>query len=295
MEDSMEVHKFESLKDFEGVVDSLDTYQRMPLYAKDELGQEISSKRVYGMVNMAKRRVTMAVGPEYPVFGHKEAYGLVISDLKAKRIDRIHGKVEVQGDRTYATVLFDDLKVVNDGKDGVELGISFNNPMDRKTSFKGSGYTWRQICSNGAGVKTLLPNLEISERHTTYMLHSLPAIMDRFVEESLKQTNHLQQLVDTAMKERIKFESREQLEATVGLEFEGVSEKHMKAVLVGLPGLEPTRWDMFNATTYYTSHTAISLDIRERIDTIAERFINTDIAIKPVPIVRRPQLEENEE
>jgi len=290
----MQLHKFESLSDFAGVVDGMDDYARMPLFAEDAFGRITSknivgsqSKRINGMINTTKRHVTMAVGAEYPVFGHKQAYGLVINDLKARGINKVHGRVETEGDRTHVTLLFDDLKVIKDDKDGVELGISFKNPMDRKTSFKGSGYTWRQWCSNGAGMKTLLPQLEINERHTTTMLNSLPAIMARFIDEALNQTNHLQQLVTKSMTQKVVFESREQFEATMTLEFEGVAEKHMKGILSTLKSLEPTRWDMFNATTYYTSHSAVSLDIRDKIDDIAEKFIDVNRPINPVPMVRR--------
>jgi hypothetical protein len=73
----------------------------------------------------------------------------------------------------------------------------------------------------------------------------------------------------------------------MNLEFEGIAEKHMKGVISQLKSLEPTRWDMFNATTFYTSHTAVSMDIRDRIDDIAERFINVNKQITPVTMVRR--------
>jgi hypothetical protein len=279
------VEKFDSLKDFEGVVDNLDNYERLPLFAEDEFGR-YESKKVFGVVNTTTRHVAMPCGPEYPIFGHREAYHLVIDQLKARGID-VHGRLEILGDRTACQILFNDLKVIKDDKDGVELGIAFKNPMDRKTSFKGNGYTWRQFCSNGAGVKELLPQLEINERHTSTMLHSVPAIMSNFIGESMKQTNVLQTLIDKAMVTKVVFESREQLEATMSLEFEGVAEKHMKAVVSNIKSLEPTRWDMFNSATYYTSHTAVSMDIRERIDDISEKFLNVNKAITPVPMVRR--------
>lgn len=279
------VDKFESLQDFEGIVANMDNYTRLPLFAEDSFGR-FTSKRVHGMVNTTKRHVTMACGSEYPVFGHREAYGLVVGELKRRNIG-VHGRMETVGDRTYATILFNDMKVIKDDKDGLELGISFKNPMDRKTSFKGNGYTYRQWCSNGAGMKTLLPQLEINERHTADMPQSLPAIMSAFIGEALKQTNHLQALVNRSMETKVVFESREQFEATMNLEFEGIAEKHMKGVISQLKSLEPTRWDMFNATTFYTSHTAVSMDIRDRIDDIAERFINVNKQITPVTMVRR--------
>lgn len=287
------VDKFDSLQDFEGIVANMDDYARKPLFAEDEFGRfegrrpdGTVNQRVHGIVNLNKRSVTMACGKDYPVFGHRQAYGLVIDDLKSRGV-QVHGRVETVGERTKTTILFNDLKVIKDDKDGVELGISFKNPMDRKTSFKGNGYTWRQFCSNGAGVKTLLPQLEINEQHTSTMLHRLPAVMHQFIEESLKQTNLLQTLVSKSMETKVVFESREQFEATMSLEFDGIAEKHMKAVMANLKSLEPTRWEMFNATTYYTSHSAVSMDVQDRIDDVAEKFLNVTRPINPVPIIRR--------
>lgn len=281
----MKVEKFSSLKDLEGIVDSMDTYRRMPLYAEDEFGK-YETKHVYGIVNTTTRKVVMPCGPEYPVFGHHEAYGLVINELKEKKID-VHGRMEIDGDRSYCQVLFNDVKVIKDDRDGIELGISFKNPMDRKTSFKGNGYTWRQFCSNGAGMKTLLPQLEVNERHVATMLDSLPAVMRQFVEEATKQTTYMQTFVDQSMKSVVKFETREQLEATMELELEGVAEKHARNIIRELRNLQPTRWELFNAVTFYSSHSAISVDVRERLDTVAERLINMRRNITPVQIIKR--------
>jgi len=293
------VDKFDSLRDFEGIVANMDDYARKPLFAEDEFGRfegrrpdGTVNQRVHGIVNLNKRSVTMACGKEYPVFGHRQAYGLVIDDLKSRGV-QVHGRVETVGERTKTTILFNDLKVIKDDKDGVELGISFKNSMDRITSFKGNGYTWRQFCSNGAGVKTLLPQLEINEQHTSTMLHRLPAVMRQFVDESLKQTNVLQTMVSKSMEQKVIFESREQFEATMALEFDGIAEKHVKAVMANLKTLEPTRWEMFNATTYYTSHSAVSMVVQERIDDVAEKFLNITRPINPVPIIRRKRIEDD--
>jgi hypothetical protein len=284
----MKVDKFESLSDLDGIIANMDTYNRLPLFAEDDFGRfgRFESQRVHGIVNTSRRHVTMSCGPEYPVFGHREAYGLVVNELKGRHVT-VHGRVETDGDRSFLTILFNDMKVVKDDRDGVELGISFSNPMDRKTSFKGNGYTWRQWCSNGAGMKSLLPRLEINERHTSTMLNSLPAVMRAFIGEAMNQTTMFQGLVTRAMEQKVVFETHEQAEATIALEFEGVAEKHMKGVLDNLKSLQPTRWEMFNATTYYSSHAAISMDVRDRIDTIAEKFINVNRTIAPVRIVQR--------
>lgn len=280
----MRVDKFDTLSDFKGIIANMDDYAKHPLFAEDDQGR-MASKKVYGIVNMSKRHVCMPVGPQYPVFGHRQAYGLVEEALTERKVE-IHGKMETLGDRSYCNILFTDLKCVKDDKDGMDVGISFENPMDRKTCFKGAGYTFRQWCSNGAVAKTLLPVMEINESHTTNMLHRVPSIIGNFIADSLAQTNVMQVIVQKAMETQVHFESRESLEATMTVAFDGVAERHMKGVLGNVKSLNPTRFDLFNATTYYTSHAPVSPDIRSKIDAISERFVNVSIPLHPIPVLR---------
>jgi hypothetical protein len=238
----------------------------------------------------------MTVGENYPVFGHKDALGYVEKELVRTGCN-VHGFIDTHGDRTYTRILFDGV-TVNDADSKVELGISFENPMDRKTRFKGYGYTWRQICSNGAGIKKMLPVMEINERHTADMAIRVPPMIHDFIEASLKQTDHLQRLIDDSTKVTITFESPEQRFATLSEIFEGVSERHVKRISDHVDVLNPTRWELFNASNYVTSHYSVSPDVRSFIDRQAEKFIDTRVPIVPVvvgvkvsveePVVKRP-------
>lgn len=277
------VQRFENVSDFEGIIANMDDYAKFPLFAKDSEG-EMSSKRVYGICNMNKRHLCMPVSEGYPVFGHRQAYGLVAQALKERKVD-CHGSVETMGDRAYVKILLNEVKSVGDNG-GMEIGCSFQNPMDRKTCFRGQGYTFRQICSNGAISKSLLPVMEINESHTTGMLHRVPNIIATFIDDTLKQTNYMQVVIAKAMETNVKFESRESLEATMRVAFDGIADRHIKGVLDGVKTLNPTRFDLFNATTYYTSHSPVSPDIRERIDAISEKFVNVQVPLYPVPVLK---------
>jgi hypothetical protein len=223
----------------------------------------------------------MPVGKDYPVFGHRESLGYVYKELETRKCE-VHGRVETVDDRTYTRILFKGLEV-SDAKDSkVELGMSFENPMDRKTKFKGYGYTFRQTCSNGAGMKVMLPNMEINESHTIDMAERVPPIIHDFVGRSLQNTNFLQVVVTRAMESKVVFESREQLMNTMLGQFSNISERHVKNIANGIDTLSPTRWDLFNASNFYTSHRAISPDVRADIDAVAESFLNV---ARPINVV----------
>lgn len=275
---------FSEIGGFREIISHMDTYKKLPLTASDESGS-YKNEKVHGMINTTRRHVTMAVGKQYPVFDHRTAYGMIATELENRKVP-CHGKVQTIGDRVYAEILFDEAKhIAEPGTDGIDVGLSFSNPMDIKTSFKGSGYTYRIVCANGMKAKSLLPSMEISEWHTTNLMTRIPSIISNFVEQSLKQTNHLEFLMKSSMKAKMVFINREELEATITNEFAGIAERHTKGVLKEIKSLEPTRWDLFNASTYYSSHHGLSREVIDKIDTISEKFLNV---AKPIQIVGAP-------
>lgn len=274
------VEKFSNLGEFGAILSTMDDYRTLPIFTEYG-GTIIRNERIKAMTNITKRRIAMVVGHQYPVFGHRESLGYVYKELEARKCD-VHGRVETVDDRTYTQILFKGLEV-NDGKDSkVELGVSFENPMDRKTKFKGFGYTFRQTCSNGNGIKTMLPQMEINESHTVDMLNRVPPIIHDFIGRSLENTNFLQVIVTNAMASKVVFESREQLLNTMLGQYGNVSERHVKNITSGIDTLSPTRYDLFNASNFYTSHHAISPVVRSEIDLVAESFLNVTRPINMV-------------
>lgn len=289
-------NSFSNLSEFGSIIEGLDSYESRPIHVIASDSRDIGSDRVHGMVNITQNRVTMAVSRDYPVFDHKTALHYVEKELIDGKID-VHGFIDTIGDRTYSRILFDGLNV-NDGDSKVEIGMSFENPMDRKTRFKGYGYTWRQICSNGAGIKRMLPIMEINEKHTKQMEILVPPKIHDFVKAVLGQTNHMQGLIDGSMKQKVTFESNEQLLETLKAIYSNITERHVKRIANKIAqdiGLEPSRWDMFNASNFMTSHSPVTPDVRSEIDRIAEMFLDVNVPITPVNIVRKVQITEETE
>jgi len=277
---SSKIEKFENLGEFAAILSTMDDYRTLPIFTEYG-GTIIRNERIKAMTNITKRRICMPVGKDYPVFGHRESLGYVYKELEARKCD-VHGRVETVDDRTYTRILFKGLEVTDGTDSRVELGVSFENPMDRKTKFKGFGYTFRQTCSNGNGIKTMLPQMEINESHTVDMLNRVPPIIHDFIGRSLENTNFLQVIVTKAMASTVSFDSREQLLNTMLGQYGNVSERHVKNITNGIDTLNPTRWDMFNASNFYTSHRAISPEVRADIDAVAESFLNVS---RPINVV----------
>jgi len=288
---------FKNLSEFGAIIENLDDYKSLPIRT-NVMGVDVSTEDIHGMVNVTHNRITMTVGKRYPVFGHREALGYVEKELR-NRDCKVHGFIDTVGDRTFSRILFDGL-LCKDAESNVELGISFENPMDRKTRFKGYGYTFRQTCSNGAGIKKMLPIMEINERHTSDMAIRVPPMIHDFVGQSLEQTNHMQGIIDNSMNVHIHFNDEEQKYETLKVHFDGVVERHIKRIAEHVDSLNPSRWDLFNASNFVTSHYSVAPDVRSEIDRKAELFINPTFIINPVivqvqPTVNRPEFLDDEE
>ena len=277
------VNKFASLDEFVKLVEAQDDYRLLPIWT--EYGErKLHSARMFGMTNITRNRVTMATGPNYPVFGHREALGYVAKDL-AKKDAEIHGSITTLGDTTWTKILFDGISVKDETDKEVELGMEFVNPMDRKTRFKGHAYTFRQTCSNGAGIRKNFPGLEINESHTKNMEIIVPPMIYDFIDRSMKQKDRLEGMIKDAMAEKVSFQNRPQIVSTLTSIFgASVAERHIRAIASGVETLEPTRWDLFNAANHYTSHHSVSPIIRETIDMAAESFLDTEMKIVPAYI-----------
>ncbi len=272
---------FKNLTEFGSIIENLDEYESVPV-SMDLGDRRVSSDRVHVMVNTTQNRITMPVGAKYPVFDHKTALGYVEKELITRNVP-VHGFVDVVGDRTYTRILFDGV-TAQDADSKVEIGISFENPMDRKTRFRGYGYTFRQICSNGAGITNALPIMEINERHTTDMEIRVPPMIHDFVGASLGQSTHMQNLIDVASRTTVTFENKEQVFETLKAHFDGVTERHIKRIADQIEGLTPTRWDIFNASNYMTSHYSISPDVRTVVDRRAELLLDSNVPLVPVKL-----------
>jgi hypothetical protein len=273
------ISRFKNLDEFGKLVESMDDYRLLPIWT-EYADRKVRSARVYGMTNITKNRVTMSCGPKYPVFGHREALGYVFKDL-VKKDTEVHGSIVTLGDTTWTKILFDGVSVKDETDREVELGIEFVNPMDKKTRFKGHAYTFRQTCSNGAGIRRNFPGLEINESHTTNMEIIVPPMIYDFIDRSFQQKDRLQGMVKDAIGTKISFVNRPSIVATLTGVFGGVAERHVRGISAHVESLDPTRWDLFNAANFYTSHHQISPVVQEQIDSAAEQFLDPVYQIVP--------------
>lgn len=290
MRETILTQTFSNVGELESVLEGMDDYEVLPGVVYHEKYPEGITGKIGIMTNVTKGRHCMATSMEYPVFDHKLAFGFAAAGIR-KRGAGIHGKVETWGDKSYLTAMFDSVKITDgklpDGTDSiVEMGFKLQNAMDRKIAFKGDGYTTRLVCANGAMAKVILPGFVLHEWHTQDMEVRVPAMIETFTNGLLSKAGYLQEVINTAIAVKVVFETQESLEATMFATYEGISDRHTKMIVEQIKTLEPSRWDMYNAASYYTSHNdKLSPDIRNDIDDISSKFLNMTQVITPVQLV----------
>jgi hypothetical protein len=273
---------FANVSELETILEGMDSYEVLPAVIYHEKFPEGKIGKIGIMTNTTKGRQCMATSMEYPVFDHRTAFGFAAASVR-KRGAGIHGNVETWQDRAYLTGMFDEVKLTDGNDSIVELGFHLENAMDRKIAFKGDGYTYRLICANGAKATSILPGFVIHEWHTQDMSVRVPAVIEAFANGLLAKAGFLQTAINDAIASTVKFDTQESLEATMMVAYEGISDRHTKKIVEQIKSLEPSRWDLYSAASYYTSHNEkLSPDVRNDIDNISSKFLNMSTVLTPV-------------
>ena len=282
MRENVVRQSFSDVGELEAILSTMDDYEVLPAVVYHERFPEGIDGKVGIMTNVTKKRHAMPCSMQYPVFDHKTAFGFAAESVR-RREAGIHGYVETWMDRAYLTGLFDEVKLTDGNDSIIEMGFHLTNAMDRKIAFSGDGYTMRLICANGAKATEILPQFVIHEWHTIDMEQRVPPVINAFANGLLSKAGYLQTAINDAIAAKVKFETQESLDATMMETYNGISPRHIQKILEQIKTLEPSRWDMYNAASYYTSHNMkMSPDIRSNIDDISSKFLNMTQVITPV-------------
>jgi hypothetical protein len=274
---------FSNVGELESILGGMDSYEVLPAVVYHENFLAGLAGKVGIMTNTTKKRHCMPTSMEYPVFDHKTAFGFVAAGVRKREGAGIHGTVETWQDRAYLTAMFDEIKLTDGNDSVVEMGFKLENAMDRKIAFRGDGYTERLVCSNGAKARNILPGFVIHEWHTSDMTRRVPPVIEVFMNGLLSKAGYLQEAINTAMASKVVFETQESLELTMLATYDGISDRHVKKIVEQIESLSPSRWDMYNAASFYTSHNMkLSPDVRNNIDDISSKFLSLSNAITPI-------------
>ena len=261
--------KFDGLAQLKQIGMQLDPATSTDVYYKEPGTNLIlpieDSKAIY---NLEQRKVASVVSKEYALIEHRPIVDEYV-DILSKFNLNCFGNVLNYGNQMYIETAFGNRDIV----DGVKLGVRLKNSYNTYTSFGLEAFGYRTLCANGMFLgKVTKKQISVSRMHIGDI--KLRDIITNFIKNLVESDIELEQYISNAMKDSIEWDVAEQLILTA------ISKKHTNGIfLTMLTALETkgtlSRWQLYNALTFYTSHQMLSDLVTDKIQSIAQDILVT--------------------
>jgi hypothetical protein len=163
------------LSELKGKLNELSTAKECPVvYVAEGVGGDkipYSMPEYKAIVNEKTGKVETVASKGYVTIQHREAFAAVLDAMAAaSKGAKFKASVMEQDGKAWMTVVFSEIKV-DDGVQGIELGIKVKNSYDKSSSLKYSGsskenreghfefFGYRLACNNGMTVKVSLGDI----------------------------------------------------------------------------------------------------------------------------------------
>jgi len=267
---------FDSVEQLQEIVTTLDQAEVRPVFVGDE-----QSMAHQGIWNLGTDSLSVIASDNYSLVNHQAAFGLLAHGLEGRNF---YGQVYNYNDYVACNVFFPELKVKDDA-DGIDLGMKVVNSYNRSASFKGYATAKRLVCSNGMYLRQIIPDLQFSYIHVGDLDESIGPILDGFFSALSHSTQVVQETIKKAQKDKVVFESEEQVEATfTEILRSPVHAKKLMPYYEPKTFLKPSKWEFYNAITAYISHAEVVPSRVEIYSNWAEKVLLPEYEIKPVSL-----------
>lgn len=138
----------------------------------------------------------------YRLFPNELAIEIGDSISNSLGFEKLEEHYNLKNTRVYSTYTSNEAISIED-KDKVHLGFAVNNSIDGSMSFGVSGFTFREVCSNGVimGQKTLA---ELRQRHTLALKTEIKYVKDiigKIIAETQAVVNDFRKLTQLKLNE----------------------------------------------------------------------------------------------
>lgn len=222
-----------------------------------------------GVLNLKTGTLAAVVGKDYSVLQHGDALGVAMNVIQSLGTNALYA-VENDGNVARLEVLFPELVVKDDTKEGVNLGVRLLNSYDKSTSFRGEFFGFRQWCANGMYSKKMMGEINISSRHVGDNFQNLEQMVMTFVKKVIDSPAVVESEIQKAISAKIAFEDNEQLYDTIFSLTNNM--KQAEKIIEQIP-LKTNRWTIFNAFTRYATHEDVTHKTRDELAMKAEKVM----------------------
>lgn len=250
-------------------------------------------KKRFGIKNERTGEIADFASPVYSVLQHSDAVNMVLDSLQEHGIEA-RGFMNEWNNGVAVEVFLDNVLLptegnefvahslrIPDGKDGIQMGIRFVNSYDKSSGFRGYGFGWRLACSNGMFLRSVLPEMQFSIRHTGQVVSKVSDKIYGAVRRLVMNRGALIAVIVDAQKEKVSFNTEKEM--VLALSGYVGSERRAEVILDNRAahdvGLETTRWNLYNLLTDYATHTELSVSMYDRIQNGAERILTSPVIL----------------
>lgn len=250
----------------------------------------------FGIKNERTGEIADFCSPVYSVLQHSESVNMVLDSLKEYGIEA-RGFINEWNNGVAVELFLDNVVVptqgnelikqslrIPDGDDGIQMGIRFVNSYDKSSGFRGYGFGWRLACSNGMFLRSILPEMRFSIRHTGEVVSKVGDKIYGAIERLIHHRGALIAVIEDAQQDRVEFANENEL-STALAGYVG-SERRANDVLSSHAArnleLETSRWNLYNVLTDYATHTELSVSMYDRIQNGAESILTKPVVLPEV-------------
>lgn len=285
-------HEFKTLEEFGELIPSMNDADSRQIHVDG-----VSKKTIGGMwypgyqaiVNKQTDEVAQITKDSYKILGHRNFFAAVKDLLEDNELE-CHGKaIEIDnGNRWIVKCIFDDVYFEEPGYDGknIQVGASFVNSYNGKSSASGRAYYMRLSCMNQMVLKNVIPECMFARNHKAKdelkLIEDVTIGLENFVANLLSSGLVFKETVERARSRKLSFRSGiDDIEATfqkiLGVPAHGTVAAQMAAEEYHDPekrSIEMSYWDTYNVFTQFLSHTeGLSPNVEERLQGRIERAL----------------------
>lgn len=233
--------------------------------------QWVENEQEKMIFNMEQKQQVKTVSKDYTLVQHKPIIDAYTSVLNKYNIS-IFGTVQNYGNRIYVETAFGDRDVI----DGVKLGVRLVNSYDKYTGFRLEAFGYRTACSNGMFLgQVLKQEVSINRMHIGEI--DVKSTVVEFLQTLFDSDKQLKQYISEAMKDSIEW--------NIALEvLKQLGKKHSEKIAFALTNLRDdlniTRWDLYNAITWYSTHQLVSDYAQDKAQKVAQKVLAAPIIVQ---------------
>lgn len=279
---------FDSVNELDSLAGNLDDATLVPIYAINpftEECEEIPNKS--GVMNQSTGEVASVVSDTYRVIQHRDAIQEITQGIRLSGHD-ISGSLYNMGNWVMVRYLMSDVEPVSDvsAVGNIFTGSQVINSYDKTSSFKGSAFLVRQVCSNGMCISEMIPDTNFSIYHTVNSIHHIGESIEAFTQGLIANVQaRLGTVVEAALDSPLRYESRDDM--IIGIAGIIGAQVHAENIVsrADINYFDTNRWEVYNAVTAYASHESeLSDGVRNRIVNVASKILYPTTRLMPAPV-----------